>query len=936
MKIRKMLRGIPLLLLIVSGLSVFLSCKGPSTPTLYTVTFDAQGGSTVAPINAAQGKIIAKPADPVRASFTFDGWYKESACTTPWNFATDTVTADITLFAKWIPVAPATVTVMFTVSDGNGGTLTAKADGKELKSGAQVKKGTDVTFTAAADPGYAVESLSVNGETKSDTSITVKADKDLTVTVKFKAADTVTYTVTFDPQGGSAVAPIKAGQGKTIAKPADPAKDGFTFAGWYKESAYTTPWNFASDTVTADITLYAKWNDATVTVTFAVQGEHGTLTAKAGDTNLTTGDSVKKGTDVTFTVAADPGYEVDYMLINEEKQSGTEITVKADKDITATVKFKPQGTPGTELCTVHYNANPAAGGLISAKDANGTPVSSGKKIEKGTVLEFTAVPNTGYDISGWTGATAASDNKTATLTVTQDSTVTVTFTLKKYTVNFDTQGGTAVASLEVEHGKTVQKPADPVKASFTFGGWYKENTCTTPWNFATDTVTAEITLYAQWKITIQFAPSKMTCRKNGGGDINPGDTVHENDELFFTATLSTGQTVDKWTVNDVDQGGQSSPSFYYKVKTADAPNGSIKVDCAINTVAHGTIQFDPSKMTCWKAGGDDITTGTTVYENDRLYFDATPPTGQTVDKWTVNTVEKEHETDLRFQYTVQADDVQGGSIAIDYSVKAAAHGTIQFDPSKMKCRNQRTYTFVNTGDTVHENDQLYFFITTPPTGQTVDKWKVNNVEKEHETDPWFHYTIRADDIQGGAIAIDYTFKIAAQAVIRFDSNKMKCWKDVAQDPLPHGTPVADGATVYENEELIFIAQPSAGKMADSWTVNGAPMHHGGTGNLRWYMVGAKASSLRFDYTEKTAEKLELRFDTSKIRCTKLFDTTPINPGMRDEGDFLIFKTTDGSAVKWKINDKYIGFGAMPVLQGPFTKENAKEFGNENLMEISYE
>ncbi|QUY18708.1 InlB B-repeat-containing protein [Treponema vincentii] len=139
--------------------------------------------------------------------------------------------------------------------------------------------------------------MSVNGETKSDTSITVKADKDLTVTVKFKAADTVTYTVTFDAQGGSAVAPIQAGQGKTIAQPADPAKDGFTFGGWYKESACTTPWNFATDTVTADITLYAKWTavaPATVTVTFAVKGGHGTLTAKAGDTNLTSGASVKK------------------------------------------------------------------------------------------------------------------------------------------------------------------------------------------------------------------------------------------------------------------------------------------------------------------------------------------------------------------------------------------------------------------------------------------------------------------------------------------------------------------------------------------------------------------------------------------------------------------------------------------------------------------
>ena len=743
------------------------------------------------------------------------------------------------------------------------------------------------------------------------------------------------YTVTFDPQGGSAVAPIQAEQGKTIAKPADPAKDGFTFAGWYKESAYTTPWNFASDTVTADITLYAKWNDATVTVTFAVKGGHGTLTAKAGDTNLTSGASVKKGTEITFIADPVSGYEVDYMLINEEKQSDTNITVKADKDITAMVKFKVQGDPATELYTVHYNASPAAGGLISAKDANGTPISSGKKIEKGTALVFTAVSNTGYDISGWTGATAASNNKTATLTVTQDSTVTVTFTLKKYTVNFDTQGGTAVASLEVEHGKTVQKPADPVKASFTFGGWYKENTCTTPWNFATDTVTAEITLYAQWKITIQFAPSKMTCIKNAT-TVNTGATVYENDELFFTATLTTGQTVEKWTVNGEDKGGQSNPSFYYKVKTADAPDGSIEVDCAINTVAYGTIQFEPSKMTCWKDGGDDITTGTTVYENDRLYFDATPPTGQTVGKWKVNNVEQEHETALSFQYIVRADDVQSGAINIDYTPRTAAQAVIHFEPSKMKCRNQRTDTFVNTGDTVYENDQLYFFITTPPTGQTIDKWQVNTVEQEHETHPWFHYTIRADDIQGGAIDIDYTLKIAAQAVIRFDSsNKMKCWKNIDWYTNTGGTPVTDGATVYENEELIFIAQPSAGKMADLWTVNGAPVKSG-EGNFCWYRVGAEVSSLRFEYTEKTAEKLELRFDTSKIRCTKLLDTTPINPGMRDEGDFLIFKTTDGSAVKWKINDKYINFGAMPVLQGPFTKESAKEFGNENLMEISYE
>lgn len=41
-------------------------------------------------------------------------------------------------------------------------------------------------------------------------------------------------------------------------------------------------------------------------------------------------------------------------------------------------------------------------------------------------------------------------------------------------------------------------PADPAKSGYTFGGWYKEESCTNKWNFTTDTVTADRTLYAKW------------------------------------------------------------------------------------------------------------------------------------------------------------------------------------------------------------------------------------------------------------------------------------------------------------------------------------------------------------------------------------------------------------------------------------------------------
>ena len=683
MKIRNMLRGISLLFLMVSGLSVFLNCKGPvttPTTTVYTVTFNAQGGSAVLPLKVGQGKTIAKPTDPTKASFTFDGWYKESACTTPWNFATDTVTANITLYAKWTPVAPATVTVTFAVKDGHG-KLTAKAGDTALQSGDSVKKDTEVTFTAEPDSGYAVESLSVNGETKSGASITVKADKNLTAAVKFKAADPVTYTVTFDAQEGSAVAPIKAEQGKTIAKPTDPTKASFTFDGWYKESACTTPWNFATDTVTADITLYAKWTPvapATVTVTLAVKDGHGKLTAKVGDTALQSGDSVKKGTDITFTAEPDTNYEVDYVLINGKKEAGLPITVTADKDITTTVKFKAQGTSGTEFFTVTYNASPAGGGSISAKDANGTPVSSGNKIEKGTALMFTAVSNPGYDISGWSGdATAASDKKTAALTVTRDSSVTVTFTLKKYTVSFDAQNGSAVAPLEVEYGKPVEKPTpDPAKTGFTFGGWYKEKECKTLWNFATDTVTADITLYAKWisegtPITIQFESSKMTCwNRRTNTTVNTGSKVFEHDELFFEATLSAGQMVDKWKVNGVEKEYETRPWFGYTVQTADASGGTITIDYKEKKAAQVTIKFDSSKMICRnRRTNTTVNTGGKVFEHDELSFEATLSSGQTVDKWKVNGVEKEHATEPWFGYIVQTDDVQGGELKVDYTLK---------------------------------------------------------------------------------------------------------------------------------------------------------------------------------------------------------------------------------------------------------------------------
>jgi len=74
-----------------------------STST-YTVTFDSQGGSAVIPQAVGEGGLVTEPIDPTKTGYIFGGWYKESGCINAWNFATDTVTSDVILYAKWTPL----------------------------------------------------------------------------------------------------------------------------------------------------------------------------------------------------------------------------------------------------------------------------------------------------------------------------------------------------------------------------------------------------------------------------------------------------------------------------------------------------------------------------------------------------------------------------------------------------------------------------------------------------------------------------------------------------------------------------------------------------------------------------------------------------------------------------------------------------------------
>ena len=74
------------------------------TINTYTVTFNANGGSTVANATADYNTAVTAPTAPTKAGYEFAGWYADEALTTAWNFTEGKITADTTLYAKWTEV----------------------------------------------------------------------------------------------------------------------------------------------------------------------------------------------------------------------------------------------------------------------------------------------------------------------------------------------------------------------------------------------------------------------------------------------------------------------------------------------------------------------------------------------------------------------------------------------------------------------------------------------------------------------------------------------------------------------------------------------------------------------------------------------------------------------------------------------------------------
>ncbi|MDE7107340.1 MAG: InlB B-repeat-containing protein, partial [Clostridiales bacterium] len=156
------------------------------------------------------------------------------------------------------------------LADGNRVTVIM---GNLVATGTYALKDKNITFKYSTDEIGAM-SAQINAD---NSAITLTYNN-----VPMSFLRRVIYDVTFNSAEGSDVDAVQVLNGKSLVKPTDPVRAGYTFLGWYKDNAYKTPFIFESDIISENTTLYAQWGQSVLgenvyTVSFDVGDYEGAV-----------------------------------------------------------------------------------------------------------------------------------------------------------------------------------------------------------------------------------------------------------------------------------------------------------------------------------------------------------------------------------------------------------------------------------------------------------------------------------------------------------------------------------------------------------------------------------------------------------------------------------------------------------------------------------
>ena len=615
----------------------------------YTVSFETNGGLKVDDLEGVyNGATITEPVEPTKTGYTFEGWYRDEDLTEEWDFGTDQVMEDTTLYAQW------TAEKYDVTFDAQGGTP-EPSDTQEVTYDGTYGTLPEVTKTGYSFRGWFTEAT---GGTAVTASTVVKTADDHTLYAQWEINE---YTITFDSAGGSEVASITQNYGTNVTAPTAPTKDGYTFDGWDKAIPSTMP--------AEDMTITAQWKTVDYDISYNLAGgtnhasnpakytiETDTITlndaTKTGyafdgwydaETGGTKVETIAKGTTGTKTLYA--RWTANEYTVNFDARGGSvtpasqqvtydatygtlPVVTKAGHTFLGWFTAQTEGTKITEVTIVKaandhtlyaqwkidtYTVNFSAGenGSVSAK-FDSTNIATGADVDYGKTVIFTAEPDEGYQVKGWkvndntvegeTYLTYTIENLAATVEVT------VEFEEAVYTVTFKKWDDIVHDTQTVGHGDSATKPADPTRTGYEFEGWDKGFT----------NVTCDLIVTAKWAANEYI----VTYDPQLGGPLPPEKKM-KYDTTYGTLPQVTkiGHTFLGW-FTERTEGSKVEPTTTIKTANDHAIYAQWETDDLEDLIAVAKEMIRPDYTTGiaeWGSYWDDLQTklgeAKTIYNN---------------------------------------------------------------------------------------------------------------------------------------------------------------------------------------------------------------------------------------------------------------------------------------------------------------------------------
>ena len=555
-----------------------------------------------------------------------------------------------------------------------------------------------------------------------------------------------------------------------IVSEADP---GYAVEQWMingrPQSSSAELWTFTSTPLDIEVTFkeikYYKVNFST--------DENGRIQAtypkNSWDAEITTGEELPEGTQVTFFVTPNEGYKVDKWIVNGAEEMPNEYLpqrlqkiLTEDLTVQAVLKKLP---PKHQITLNHGQGGSITGTFVDPEDGYNASFDWQKDIQEGVELTVRATPNPDYMVDKWLYNNqevqpTEEDVNLYRFIVKENAEISVTFKPGKsgYNVNYSAGEHGSIEKAEVylpsgitsfESGQTIPAginviiTAKPDKG-YEVDQWYINDEAQQFYAGKTELETkvesimnirvtfkkgAAVEYPVTWSIEggIMFIKYKKNPEDTEFTFPKSGDRIPEGTEISVWINPGTNE-VKEWFINNVlreDLAGVKEITLFIEGET------NIKVICAAPAPSSYKLTYTAGangSLVAKRENGETIASGSDVDTDTKVRLTATPNDGFELEKWVVNgstlsdkglTIELTMDKDQTVEATFIKKVVE---YTLSYSIKPETQG-------KLMVTNTKTQEEIASGSKVAESTEITCQVSVPDGSKwQLDKWVINGAD----------------------------------------------------------------------------------------------------------------------------------------------------------------------------------------------------------------